>query len=85
MVAIGYLSPPQILFKALDKKKNYEMKYLFNITFPLRGFLTDSHKVRFTNDDKFLFFTLYQGEGSRRSVGIVDIQKAEVTYFDFDG
>lgn len=60
------------------------MKELYTVDLPTKLYV-DVSKIRFTNDNKLLFVNLKQNYESYRSVGVVNIETAKLTYFDFDG
>ena len=44
-----------------------------------------TEKVRFTEDSKYLFVNLKQVYDEYQSVAVINIETAELTYFDLDG
>lgn len=59
------------------------MKDLYTINYP-NNFILDPRKLRFTNDDKFFFFTLNYTEEKYRTVGVLNVGSGDATYFDLE-
>lgn len=73
----------QIRFQRLNRT-TFELTDLYVINFPLRMRVITG-KIRFTEDSKYLFVNMKQDHENYQSVGVVDVETAKLTYFDFDG